>query len=218
VGAIKRLSVAVVLDGKTIKTTDKDGKVIAKTEAWSPEKIKEFEQIVARAVGLDRKRGDILEIKNMEFTREDLEEAQRVIAEKEQKTYIQNLVTYSVIGMIILLFFLFVVRPFIKWVTENTIDSVDTFLPQTIEELERLQKNSNLPNLEDAVPILPDSVDPAKVEGEMIKEKIITLVDANPHKAALILKDWLHGEGKKRPPADGKGDEAGKGKEKLATA
>ena len=78
-----------------------------------------------------------------------------------------------------------------KWITENTTDSVDTFLPQTLEELEKIQKGKELPGMEDAIPVLPDRVDPEKVEGEMIKEKIISLVDANPHKAALILRDWL---------------------------
>jgi flagellar M-ring protein FliF len=191
-GSVKRLSVAVVIDGKTVKTTGKDGVVTSKVEAWSEEKLKEFGDIAMNAVGLDKKRGDTIEIKNMEFTREDFDEAQRFIAEKEHRSYVQNIVMYAVIGLIIGLFFLVVVRPFIKWITENTIDSVDTFLPQTIEELERLQKNATLPGLEETVPVLPDKIDPEKVEGEMIKEKIITLVDANPHKAALILKDWLH--------------------------
>jgi flagellar M-ring protein FliF len=199
-GSIKRLSVAVMVDGKTVKTTGKDGVVQSKVEAWPAEKLKEFEDMAARAVGLDKARGDTLEIKNMEFTHEDFEEASRIIAEKEHRSYIQNIVMYGVIGIMILLFFLVVVKPFIKWVTENTIDSVDTFLPQTIEELERLQKNATLPGLEETVPVLPDKIDPEKVEGEMIKEKIITLVDANPHKAALILKDWLHL--KKDAPAD----------------
>jgi flagellar M-ring protein FliF len=104
-----------------------------------------------------------------------------------------------------------VVRPFVKWVTENTIDSVDTFLPQTIEELERLQKNANLPTLEETVPVLPEKIDPEKVEGEMIKEKIITLVDSNPHKAALVIRDWLH-EGKKKAATEGGKDDGGKGR------
>ena len=134
----------------------------------------------------------------MEFTHEDFEEANRVITEKEHKAYITNMVTYGVIGMTIILFFLFVVRPFVKWMTENTVESVDTFLPQTIEELERLNKNSALPGLEEAMPVLPEKMDPMKVEGEMIREKIITLVDSNPHKAALILKDWLVEERKPR--------------------
>jgi flagellar M-ring protein FliF len=203
-GQIKRLSVAIVIDGKTVKTTGKDGVVTSKVEAWSAEKLKEFEDMAARAVGLDKSRGDTLEIKNMEFTHEDFDEASRFIAEKEHRSYIQNIVMYGVIGVMICLFFLVVVKPFIKWITENTIDSVDTFLPQTIEELERLQKNATLPGLEETVPVLPDKIDPEKVEGEMIKEKIITLVDANPHKAALILKDWLHL--KKEVPVDKDGN------------
>ncbi len=217
-GAVKRLSVAVVIDGKTTKTKDKDGKVVSSVESWSPEKLKEFQQIASSAVGLDIKRGDTLEIKNIEFTHEDFEEAQRFIAEKEHKTYIENVVTYSVIGIAIILFFLVVIRPFIKWMTENTIDGVDTFLPQTIEELERLQKNSNLPNLEDSLPVLPENLDPVKVEGEMIKEKIVTLVDANPHKAALILRDWLHGVDTKKRSSDKEEEEAPKEKGKAASA
>ncbi len=212
-GNIKRLSVAVVVDQKTLKTKDKDGKSITKTEAWTPEKLKEFEQIAASTVGLDRKRGDTLEIKNIEFTHEDFEEAQKIVTEAEQKNYIQNMITYCVIGLTILLFFMFVVRPFIKWITENTIDSVDTFLPQTVEELEKLQRSTVLPSVEEIVPIIQDTVDPEKVEGEMIKERIITLVDANPHKAALIIRDWLH----RRTP-DAKSGEAGKGKDKAASA
>ncbi len=211
-GSIKRLSVAVVVDQKIIKEKDKDGKTTTKTEGWSPEKLKEFEQIAAGTVGLDRKRGDTLEIKNIEFTHEDFEEAQRIVTEAEQKNYIQNLITYCVIGLTILLFFMFVVRPFIKWITENTIDSVDTFLPQTVEELEKLQRASVLPSIEDVIPVIPDSVDPEKVEGEMIKEKIVSLVDANPHKAAMVLKEWLH-----RRAAEPK-VEGGKGKEKAASA
>jgi flagellar M-ring protein FliF len=209
-GALKKLSVAVVIDGKRVKTTTAEGKVESKVEAWSEDQLKEFEGLVASALGVDRKRGDTLQIKNMEFREEDFAEAEQVLREKEQKTYFQNLILYGVIGLTIALFFFLVVRPFIKWVTENTTDSVDSFLPQTLEELEKIQKNSTLPGLEDAIPVLPDRVDPEKVEGEMIREKIITLVDTNPHKAALILREWLTGS---QQPPKGKG---GDGDEKSA--
>jgi len=212
-GTVKKLSVAVVVDGKSVKTVGKDGKAESKVEAWSPEKLKEFESIVAGAIGFDRARGDILDIKNIEFTREDFEEAQKLVAEKEHKSYIQNMVVYAVIGLTIVMFFIFVVRPFIKWITENTIDSVDTFLPQTIEELEKMQTNGALPGLEDAVPIIPEKMDPEKTEGEMIREKVVTLVDANPHKAALIVKEWMHAESSRK-----KDDESGKGKPASASA
>jgi len=193
-GGVTKWSVAVVLDGHTVKTTDKDGKVLAKVEAWPPEKLKEFEALVTSSINFDAKRGDKIEVRNMEFTHEDFDEAQRTIAENERRGYIQNMILYGVIGALILLFFIFVVRPFIKWVTENTIDSVDTFLPQTIEELEALQKNAGLPSLEDTVPALSEKIAPEKVEGEMIKEKIISLVDTNPQKAAMVLRDWVKGD------------------------
>lgn len=204
-GTINKLSVAVVVDGKAVKEKDADGKVLSKVKPWTPEQLQEFEAIVTNAAGVDKKRGDSLNIKNMEFSQTDFEDSEKILADTQRKNYIMNLVIYAVISLVIILFFLFVVRPFIKWVTENTIDSVDTFLPQTIEELEKLQKNQNLMNLEEAVPDLPEKIDPEKVEGEMIKEKIITLVDANPHKAALILRDWLRVEKKNEKEGAQKG-------------
>ena len=191
VGNVKKLSVAVLIDGKTIKTTAADGKVDSKNEAWSAEKIKEFEAIVMGAVAIDKKRGDTLEIKSMEFAREDFVDSEKLLDAANWKTFVQQIILYSVIGLVIVLFFFFVVRPYIRWITENTSESVDTFLPQTIEELEKIQKSSTLSQLDDIIPDIPDRLDPDKIEGEMIREKISTMIDNNPHKASLILRDWL---------------------------
>lgn len=202
-GTVKKLSVAVLVDGKQVRTpASADGKVETKTEAWGAEKLKEFEALVVGALALDRKRGDTLEIKNIDFVPEDFEEAQRILDASATRGYIQSLIVYGVIGMIILLFFFLVVRPYVRWITENTTDSVDTFLPQTIEELEKIQKSSTLAQLDEVVPDLPDRLDPEKVEGEMIREKIVTLVDNNPQKASLILKEWLVQKPTKEAPSD----------------
>lgn len=190
-GQIKKLSVAVVIDSKQVKSTDKEGVTSSKAEAWSQEKVKEFESIVASAVALDRTRGDTIEIKNMEFVKEDFEEAERILDAATMRDYIKNLILYGIIALVVGLFFFFVVRPYIRWVTENTTDSVDTFLPQTLEELEKIQKSSSMADVEAAMPDLPDRLDPEKVEGEMIREKIVTLIDGNPQKASLVLKEWL---------------------------
>jgi flagellar M-ring protein FliF len=210
-GSIRKLSVAVVVDGRQVKVPGKDGEpAVMKTEAWSAQKLQEFEAVVAGAVALDRKRGDTLEIKNMEFTREDLDLATAELDAAEKRRFLQKIASFGVIGILGLLFFLFVVRPSIKWVTENTIDSVDSFLPQTIEELEKLQKGNALAGMEDIVPQMPESLDPEKVEGEMIREKLVTMIEGNPHKAALIVKDWLHATevGGRKKPGDDKVDAA----------
>lgn len=194
-GVLKRISVAVLVDQQQVIEKNADGEEIAKSVPWAPERITEFSDIVKNAVGFVEKRGDKIEVRNMQFAREDFSEANRIMQQNQMRSYIQNLVTYTVIGVVIVLFFLFVVRPFIKWVTENTVDSVDNFLPKTIEELEKMQTDGDaLPGLEDAVPVLPERMDPEKVEGEMLREKIVSLVDSNPGKAALILRDWIRGE------------------------
>jgi flagellar M-ring protein FliF len=136
----------------------------------------------------------------MEFVPEDFEEAQRILDATATRNYVQSMIVYGVIGLIVLLFFFLVVRPYVRWVTEITSESVETFLPQTIEELEKIQKSSTLAQLDEVVPDLPDRLDPEKVEGEMIREKIVTLIDNNPQKGALILKEWISAN--KKPKED----------------
>jgi len=191
VGALRKLSVAVLIDGKSVRTTGADGKVEMKNEQWSAEKLKEIEALVMGSLAIDKKRGDTLEVKNMEFAHADFDEAEKILDASIWKSYTQQIILYSVIALVIVLFFFFVVRPYIRWITENTTESVDTFLPQTIEELEKIQKSSVMSQLDDVIPDIPDRLDPDKIEGEMIREKISTLIDNHPHKASLILKDWI---------------------------
>ena len=209
VGSLKKLSVAVLIDGKQVKSTAADGTSEMKNEQWSAEKVKEFEALVAGALAIDKKRGDTLEIKNMEFAHVDFDEAEKILNTSMIRSYVQQIVLYSVVALVIVLFFFFVVRPYIRWITENTTESVDTFLPQTIEELEKIQKSSVMQQLDEVIPDIPDRLDPDKIEGEMIREKISTLIDNNPHKASLILRDWLS-QGK--PNDAGKAATADKGK------
>ena len=152
----------------------------------------EFKTIVASSVGLDLKRGDTIEVKNMEFRREDLENADSQIAAYERRKMLGSFVQYAVIGIAIVMFFLFVVRPFVKWLTDNTVESMESFLPKTIEELEKIQTDESIEEVEEAMPVIVDKVDPEKVEGEMIKEKVVTLVEGNPQKAAMIIHEWIH--------------------------
>jgi flagellar M-ring protein FliF len=62
-GAIRRLSVAVLIDG--LRTVADDG-----TETWAPrseEELSALRELVASAVGFDESRGDTLTLRTMEF-------------------------------------------------------------------------------------------------------------------------------------------------------
>jgi flagellar M-ring protein FliF len=197
---IQSLSVAVMVDGKRVPVLDEDGAPlmnedgipVTKYEPWSEAEIANFEQIVASAIGIDAARGDKITIKNMEFAKEDLSAAEALLRQRENREILKNLTKYLMIGVLITLLFFVVVRPFIQWVTENTVESIEDFLPKTIEELEKIQANQKLPGLEDALPTIEDKMNPEKIEGNMIRERIINLVEANPAKAAQVVHEMIH--------------------------
>ena len=199
---IKNLTVAVMVDGKRIPVLDEegapvlneDGMPVTKYEPWTDAEIGNFKAIVASAIGISDGRGDQIVIKNMEFAKEDLSEAEAILRQRENREIIKNLTKYLMIGVLISLLFFVVIRPFIQWVTENTVESIEDFLPKTIEELEKIQANQKLPGLEDALPTIEDKMNPEKIEGNMIRERIINLVESNPAKAAQVVHEMIHAQ------------------------
>lgn len=199
---IQSVSVAVMIDGKRVPVLDESGNIVkgsdgipvSKYEPWSEAEIANFQAIVASAVGVDLVRGDKIEIRNMAFAVEDLSEAEAILRQRENREIIKNLTKYLMIGILISLMFFIVIRPFIQWVTENTVESIEDFLPKTIEELEKIQANQKLPGLEDALPTIEDKMNPEKIEGNMIRERIINLVDGNPAKAAQVVHEMMHAQ------------------------
>ena len=138
---VSNMSIAVMIDGKRVQVTGEDGNVSTRYEEWSEADLANFSAIVAGAVGISERRGDQLTIKNMEFAQEDLDSIEAMMREKENRELIKNVAKYFSIGFVISLFFFLVVRPFIQWITDNTVESVEDFLPKTLEELEKVQTN-----------------------------------------------------------------------------
>lgn len=191
--SVRKISAAVMLDGKRVTQTV-DGKTVTKYEPWSEADIANFQAIVASTLGIDDRRGDVITIKNMEFQQEDLEAIDALMRERENRELIKNIFKYLAIGLTISLFFFVVVRPFIQWVTDNAVETVEDFLPRTLEELEKVQANQKLPGLEDALPQIEEKLNPEKIEGNMLREKIISLVESNPGKAAQIVHEMIHAQ------------------------
>jgi flagellar M-ring protein FliF len=197
---IKSINVAVMIDGRRVPAVDakggalmgEDGRQQTQYEEWSQSQLASFQAIVVSALGLNVKRGDQVVIKNMEFAQEDLAATEMMMRERENRELIKSIVKYLAVGFTISLFFFLVVKPFVQWVTDNTVESVEDFLPKTLAELERVQANQKLPGLEDALPQLEEKLNPEKIEGNMLKEKIISLVEADPSKAAQVLHEMIH--------------------------
>lgn len=191
-GKIERLSIAVLVDGVAVDEADKDGKITTKWSPRSQEDLQKYESLVKSAIGFDDKRGDTVKIENIQFKREDFTEAQEVLSKLERRKLVSYVFKWSVIALSLALFFFLVVRPFMRWLTESFNESLDDLLPKTIEELEELQSVDNtLPGMSTALPMLEESLDPDKAESELLRERIMGLVEKDNPKAASALQLWL---------------------------
>ena len=191
-GELERLTVAVLVDGNTVRKKDDKGDEI---ETWEPRKAEEiakFESIVKNAIGFSDKRGDSVRIENIQFTAEDFSESEKLLSTLERKKLLNALLKWALLGLALGLFFFIVVRPFMRWVTDSFQDSVEDMLPRTIEELEELQSVDNtLPGMSNALPVLEESLDPDKAESELLRERIMSLMESDDEKASGAFSLWL---------------------------
>lgn len=191
-GGVEKISVAVLVDGTTSTVTGPDGKTTTKWEPRSAEEMAKYESLVKSAVGFVAGRGDSVKIESIQFKVEDFSESENLLTSLEKKKLIQSLFKWGLLGFALMLFFFLVVRPFMQWVTDSFTDSVEDMLPRTIEELEELQAVDNtLPGLGNVLPMLQDSMDPDKAESELLKDRIMNLVNKDEEKASSAINMWV---------------------------
>lgn len=112
-GAIQKLSVAVLIDG-TYKEVEEEGKKVKQYVPRTDEEMGTFEDVVKKIIGFSDKRGDQIEVANIQFVSEEVGFDE---SPAERMDFIIRMLQYgfSVLGAI--LFILFVVRPLIRWLT-----------------------------------------------------------------------------------------------------
>lgn len=191
-GSIERLSVAVLVDGVMQTVKKDDGTTETKWAPRSAEELKKYEDLVKNSIGFNAARGDTVKIENIQFQPEDFSEAEKLLTNLERRKLLQALFKWALLGFSLALLFFVVVRPFMQWITDSFQDSVDEMLPRTIEELEELQAVDNtLPGMSSALPVLQEAVDPDKAESELLKDRIMTLMQTDEEKASSAFGMWL---------------------------
>ena len=109
-GDIKKLSLAIVVDGKYEKVKGQKGEEV-KYVPRSGKELNDIKNLVARAVGYDEERGDKIEVLNIPFEAGDLTEEKGLMEKAERKELIFNASKYLFYVVIFLAIFFFVVRP-----------------------------------------------------------------------------------------------------------
>lgn len=101
-GHVNRLSVSVVVDHKLA-----NGVEVARTS----DEVKQIQDLVTAAVGIDTNRGDTIVVQTMPFDKPQMEEAPAPNFLEKNKQYIPTAMKYGALVLISLLLLLFVVRP-----------------------------------------------------------------------------------------------------------
>lgn len=206
-GVVKRVSVAVVVDGTY---TGESGQ--RTYQPRSAEDLEQLAKLVRSAVGYDEARGDKVELVNMRFIQgaEVFEEPTRPLFGLEKNDYIR-IAELATIGIVAILVILLVVRPLMRRLLES--------IPDAIASSKNLLADASAAAARPALPpaggmsgmgnLLPAgmggiggnmgeaAIDINQVEGrvrESSVRKISEIVDKHPEEAVNIIRNWMYRE------------------------
>ncbi len=203
-GVVKRLSVAVVVDD-AVKTEEKDGKLVKKKVKREQAELEKIKNIVSAAVGVNKNRGDIIEVTNLSFDETSLKESDQFLNEYEKRQLIKTLIRYGVILIIALLIIFVVVKPLISKLIkvaqpEAPAPSFDGITPEgeLTKGAEALERGEPVPILEEAAreEVERELAEQFKIPKEthkieILKEKLIDFAKENPDDLAAVIKALL---------------------------
>ncbi|MCB0358802.1 MAG: flagellar M-ring protein FliF [Bdellovibrionales bacterium] len=193
-GTVKKLSVAVLVDGQYVETpaAAPDPAQAEAQKLYQPlsaEMMRKIENLVKQSVGYDPTRGDVVTVENIPFFQAD-DSLESLFAEAESREQIKDWIQMATPALLILLLF-FLVKPLVRFLVSPTEAEVDLsrLLPAGIEELEA-ELDAERARLTSAQEMIEPTVDIEELE-ELLAENS-KLVKENPQQAALLIRYWLN--------------------------
>lgn len=183
VGAVDRLTVAVIVDGAY--TMNEEGQSVFTPR--SEEELRRIRQLVSNAVGFDSARGDTIEVSSMPFGAVDLSSPETTLTLLAD--YALRFGKPMVNGLLVFLFLILVVRPVILALIRPKVEG------KMIEGLEGLPApDERLALMEDDDEAVAATAMLEKIED--IKAHSLQLSEQNIDQALGIIKSWLKDAGK----------------------
>src|SRR3990170_2247171 len=182
IGAIKRLTVSVLVDGTYQTAKDGQDNETRTYVARTDEEISRFTEMVKAAVGYDEKRGDAINVVRTPFDK-GVSEAEAAFAAGEEKgpyippQLIPVIIKYATIVFITLLVLIFIVRPIIKRITRETA---------ALEEIQR-----KMPHALAAGAAAGELFDKGSDADKDSVDRLKGVVKENPQQVAMVLKNWI---------------------------
>lgn len=195
-GEIKKLSVAVMVDG-TYQEATKDGKTVKTFVPRPANELTQLEDLVKRAVGFDENRGDAVVVSSVPFYLGE---------EGEKKWYYMPIELVIQFGkplfniVLIVLFFIFIVRPIMNWLQRETQPQVTQIEhPPTVaiadhEETTAIGDGSPAAAaVEGGVGSSLPEPPPGQpfIKGQLTRDQILGLAQENPERTVNLIRSWI---------------------------
>ena len=196
-GRIKKLSIAILVDGiyqADAASTDPQNP----TMKYVPRTAQELEQIkslASTAVGFDTKRGDNIEVINMQFSEEFSTGNTKEKPMSWLKDELENIVQTVVIGIVIILVVLLVIRPVImrtlemRKIAAETADVQEEFAIQ--QAAIQTQQSAAIAKVEEDEDFDFGVSNDEKRKIVMLK-RINELAEKHPEETVAIIRNWLY--------------------------
>jgi flagellar M-ring protein FliF len=170
IGTVKKLSVAVLIDGNVTGEP-------AEYQPRTPEEMAKYLPIVKSAIGYDEKRGDQIQLENVQFDRTFEQDEESRLAKSETTDLAFKVAKYVLGALFVLLFFTRVIRPIINWMT-TSLEVVPEHGQLTTTEMAAVEEEKK-------------SLGNALNESAEIRQAVSEFVGNDPKFTAGIIRKWL---------------------------
>ncbi len=180
VGAVKKISVAVMVDGKHEGGgKDQEKTYVPRSEA----EIVIYTNMVKKAVGFNKKRGDQVEVATIAFNNESLHQEVKELDKANRYSMIFSGLKYLAIALAVLFFYFKILKPGLRFLVSGLSDSSS-------------YKSSGADKGEKRVGDMADQVT-EKVEinrQATVMDQVTSFAAESPEEVAKIVKVWLKGQ------------------------
>ncbi len=198
-GEVRKLSVAVAVDGKLTPAAEPGGE--AAYEPRTAEEITQIEELVKAAMGFDQSRGDQVKVTNVRFNRDALVSAGGTDGGSPLFNFTKNDIMRGVELLVLLvtglLLIFFVLRPLLKSATGAGVPALAgagaggvpvTSLQTSVVGGAPMGQIGGPSDMEQRLDI-------ARIEGQVKAssvKKVADFVEKHPEESTSILRSWVH--------------------------
>lgn len=202
---IKRVTAAVVVDGKYKYKVDADGNPTDELEyeALSESDLEAISALVSRSIGISEARGDQISVQNLQFKAPDADVAKKRVnqAVMFSETYLapfSELFKYIFVLLLLLVIYKKVISPFAQRMLEISKEEDDLSKPhlaiENDEDEDLVEKVQTMRRKVEEQLGVGEGFSEDELKYDVLLEKIRAMADESPEAVALVLQALLSEE------------------------